>query len=102
VLDTNRKGGDGEPLSTYGREVRRGWWRPKGFIVNFMIFTASVRKILDTPSYKSGAKDKWASWPQLKQLYYEYVRYIRYTNQQYTNHIQQHAHEYGPIQNTMT
>jgi hypothetical protein len=24
VLDTNRKGGDGEPLSTYGREVRRG------------------------------------------------------------------------------
>jgi hypothetical protein len=39
------------PVSTCGRELLRGWWRPTGLMVSFMIFTASVRNILDTPSY---------------------------------------------------
>jgi hypothetical protein len=39
------------PVSTCGRELLRGWWRPIGLMVSFMIFTASVRNILDTPSY---------------------------------------------------
>jgi hypothetical protein len=40
----------------------------------------------------------------LKQPYFEHILYIRYNNTQsaYTNHILQQAHEYGPIQNTMT
>jgi hypothetical protein len=41
------------PVSTCGRELLRGWWRPIGLMVSFMIFTASVRNILDTPSYES-------------------------------------------------
>jgi hypothetical protein len=44
------------PVSTCGRELLRGWWRPIGLIVSFMIFTASVRNILDTPSYVSDNK----------------------------------------------
>jgi hypothetical protein len=39
------------PVSTCGRELLRGWWRPIDFMVNFVIFTASVRSILDTLSY---------------------------------------------------
>jgi hypothetical protein len=39
------------PVSTCGRELLRGWWRPIGLMVSFMIFTASVRKIVDTPLY---------------------------------------------------
>jgi hypothetical protein len=39
------------PVSTCGRELLRGWWRPIGLMVSFMIFTASVRNILNTPSY---------------------------------------------------
>jgi hypothetical protein len=39
------------PVSTCGRELLRGWWWQIGHIVNFMIFTASVRNILDTPSH---------------------------------------------------
>jgi hypothetical protein len=39
------------PVSTCGRELLCGWWRPIGLMVSFMIFTASVRSILDTPSY---------------------------------------------------
>jgi hypothetical protein len=35
------------PVSTCGRELHRGWWRPISLMVNFMIFTASVRNILD-------------------------------------------------------
>jgi hypothetical protein len=38
-------------LSTHGRELLRGWWRPIGLMLSFMIFTASVWNILDTPSY---------------------------------------------------
>jgi hypothetical protein len=38
------------PASTCGRELLRGWWRPIGLMVSLMIFTASVRNILDTPS----------------------------------------------------
>jgi hypothetical protein len=38
------------PVITGGRELLRGWWRPIGLIVSFMIFTASVLNILDTPS----------------------------------------------------
>jgi hypothetical protein len=36
------------PVSTCGRELLRGWWRPIGLMASFMIFTASVRNILDT------------------------------------------------------
>jgi hypothetical protein len=36
------------PVSTCGREQLRGYWRPIGLMVSFMIFTASVRNILDT------------------------------------------------------
>jgi hypothetical protein len=39
------------PVSTCGRELLRGWWRPIGFMVSFMIFTALVRNILNTHSY---------------------------------------------------
>ena len=62
VLDTDRKGLPGSvpkteetvgPVSTCGRELLRGWRRPIGLMVSFMIFTASVRKILDQPSYHS-------------------------------------------------
>jgi hypothetical protein len=38
------------PVSTCGRELLRGWWRPIDLTVSFMMFTASVRNILDTPS----------------------------------------------------
>jgi hypothetical protein len=38
------------PVSTCGSEPR-GWCRPIGIMVSFMIFTASVRNILATPSY---------------------------------------------------
>jgi hypothetical protein len=38
------------PVSTCGRELLRGWWRPIGLMVRFMICTASVRNILDTTS----------------------------------------------------
>jgi hypothetical protein len=33
------------------RELLRGWWRPISLMVSFMIFTASVRNILDSTSY---------------------------------------------------
>jgi hypothetical protein len=39
------------PVSACGRELLRCWWRPIGLMVSCMIFTASVRNILDTPSY---------------------------------------------------
>jgi hypothetical protein len=39
------------PVSTCRREPLRGWWRPIGLKMSFMIFTASVWNILDTPSY---------------------------------------------------
>jgi hypothetical protein len=39
------------PVSTCRRELLRGWWQPIGLMVSFMIFTASVRNVLDTPSY---------------------------------------------------
>jgi hypothetical protein len=39
------------PVSTCGRGLLRGWWQPIGLMASFMIFTASVRKILDKPSY---------------------------------------------------
>jgi hypothetical protein len=64
VLDTDRKGLVGrvpkideavEPVSTWVRELLRGWWRPIGLMVSFMIFTVSGRNILDTPSYISQA-----------------------------------------------
>jgi hypothetical protein len=42
------------PLSTCGRELLQGWWRPIGLMVSFMIFTASVRNILDTASQRNG------------------------------------------------
>jgi hypothetical protein len=40
------------PVSTCGRELLRGWWRSIGLMASFMCITASVRNILDTPSYK--------------------------------------------------
>jgi len=39
------------PVSTCGRELLRGWRQPIGLMVSFKIFTASVRKILDTTLY---------------------------------------------------
>jgi hypothetical protein len=33
-----------EQVYTCGRDLLRGWWRPIGFMVSFMIFTASVSK----------------------------------------------------------
>jgi hypothetical protein len=59
VLDTDRKELTGSvpkmeetvgPASTCGRELLRGRWRSTGFMVSFMIFTASVRNILDRHS----------------------------------------------------
>jgi hypothetical protein len=59
MLDTDRKGLPGSvpkleetvaPVSTCGRELLRGWRRPIGLMVSFIIFTASVRNILDTTS----------------------------------------------------
>ena len=44
------------PLSTCGRELLREWRRPIGLIVSFMIFTASVRKIRDEPSYQQSVE----------------------------------------------
>jgi hypothetical protein len=38
------------PVSICGREVLRGRGRPTGLMMSFTIFTASVRKILDTPT----------------------------------------------------
>jgi hypothetical protein len=38
-------------VSSCGRKLLRGWWRPIGLAASFMMFTASVRNILDTPSY---------------------------------------------------
>jgi hypothetical protein len=35
------------PVSTWGRALLRGWWRPIGLVVSFKIFTASVQNILD-------------------------------------------------------
>ena len=43
-------------VSTCGRELLRGWRRPIGLMVSFMIFTALVRKILDPPTYDSSHK----------------------------------------------
>jgi hypothetical protein len=37
------------PMSTCGRELLRGWWRPIGLMVSFKIFKESVRNILDKP-----------------------------------------------------
>jgi hypothetical protein len=57
VLDNDSKGLPGSipkmeeavgPVSTCGREILWGWWRPIGLMVSFMIFTAAVRNILDT------------------------------------------------------
>jgi hypothetical protein len=39
------------PVSTCRRELLWGWWWPTGLMVSFMIFTASVRNILDIPLY---------------------------------------------------
>jgi hypothetical protein len=43
------------PVSTCGRELLRGLWRPIGLMVSFIISIASVRNILDTTSYSSHA-----------------------------------------------
>jgi hypothetical protein len=44
------------PVSICGRELLRGWWRPIGLTASFMIFTASVRNILGTPSQTTSTK----------------------------------------------
>jgi hypothetical protein len=57
VLDNDRKGFSGcvkkieetvGPVSTCGRELLRRLWRPIGLMVNLVLFTASVRNILDS------------------------------------------------------
>jgi hypothetical protein len=62
VLDTDRKGLPGSiprikemvgPVSACVRELLRALWWTIGLMVSFMIFTASVRNILDTLSYFS-------------------------------------------------
>jgi hypothetical protein len=50
------------PVSACGRELLRGWWRLIGFMVIFMIFTASVWNILDRLSYVYIAEDWIPSW----------------------------------------
>jgi hypothetical protein len=45
------------PTQTCGRKLHRGWWRPTGLMVSFMIFTVSVRNILDTSLYM-----QWTVW----------------------------------------
>jgi hypothetical protein len=44
-------GGDGRTGAYMREELLRGWWRPIGLMVSFIIFTASVRNILDISSY---------------------------------------------------
>ena len=53
------------PVSTCGRELLREWRRPINLMVSFMIFTASVRKILDQPSYMSHRQEAKNSWTSL-------------------------------------
>jgi hypothetical protein len=49
----SKNGGDsGTCVDMRGGELLRGWWRPLGRMVIFMIFTASVQNILDTPSWR--------------------------------------------------
>jgi hypothetical protein len=38
-------------VSTCGRELLWGWWQLIDLMLSFMIFTASVWKVLDTPLY---------------------------------------------------
>jgi hypothetical protein len=40
-----------KPVSTCGRKLLRRLWRLIGLMVSFIIFTASVRSILDTTTY---------------------------------------------------
>jgi hypothetical protein len=65
VLNTDRQGLPGSvpkmeetvrPVSTCGRELLRGCWRPIGLLGSFMIFTASVRNILDTTTYAKSSE----------------------------------------------
>jgi hypothetical protein len=42
------KKGDGGTGVYMLERILRGWWRPIGLMVSFVIFTASVRNILDT------------------------------------------------------
>jgi hypothetical protein len=44
---------------TCGRELLRGLRRPIGLMMSFTIFTASVRKILDTTLYTSLVTATW-------------------------------------------
>jgi hypothetical protein len=39
------------PVFTCGRGLLGGRWRPIGLMISFMIFTASVQNVLDTPTY---------------------------------------------------
>jgi hypothetical protein len=47
------KNGDCGTGATCGRELLRGWRRPIGLMVRFIIFTASVQKIFDQPAYEA-------------------------------------------------
>jgi hypothetical protein len=43
------------PVCTFGRGLLRGWWRLICLVVSFMIFTASVRNIVDNTTYLRSA-----------------------------------------------
>jgi len=47
------------PVSTCERELLRGWRRPIGLMVSFMVFTASVWKILDPPTYDTASSQQY-------------------------------------------
>jgi hypothetical protein len=51
-----------EPMSTCGRELLQGWWRPICLMVSFMICTVSVWNIVDITTYlRLGECSGWGS-----------------------------------------
>jgi hypothetical protein len=50
------------PVSTCGRKLLRGWWRPIGLMVSFMILTASVQNTLNTTTYSLRGKQFVSRW----------------------------------------
>jgi hypothetical protein len=59
------------PVSTCGRELLRGRWCPMGLMVSFMIFTASVRNILENTSYIS----RYKMWIRAEMCRYLHVSF---------------------------
>jgi hypothetical protein len=53
-------------VSTCGRELLRWWWWPIRLTVSFMVFTASVCNILDTPRTWRIVIKQWPGRSQVK------------------------------------